>query len=190
MFQRTSQLYRSRHYRKPFFENTCTTTTGMSAFHKCTTVILKSQVLKAPDKCKFCRNYKNFDEDNFNKDLKLKLANLEELDYSLFENTFIDVLNTHVPMKTKTLRANSHQFSTKALRKAIMTRSRLKKVYLKSRNEENWVNYKIQQNFCNNLFRKTKQKYFCNLNKKNPNDSKRFWKKSKIFFLGQRFTDQ
>ena len=43
---------------------------------------------------KFHRSYKNFDEVNLNKDLKLKLDSLEELDYSLFENTFIDVLNT------------------------------------------------------------------------------------------------
>ena len=149
--------------RKSHFKNTCVTATGMSAFHKPTAVGLKSQVLKSPPKCKF---YRNFDEDNFNKDLKLKLDSLEELDYSLFENTFIDVLNTHAPIKTKTLRANSHQFMTKALRKAIMTRSRLKNIYLKGQNEENWVNYKRQRNFCTNLLRKTKQKYFCNLNMK------------------------
>ena len=139
----------------------------MSDFHKLTAVSLKFQVLKAPAKCKFCRNYKNFDEDNFNKDLKLKLDSLEELDYSLFENTFIDVLNTHAPIKTKILRA-------KPLRKAIMTRSRLKNIYLKSRHEENWVNYKRQRNFCTNLLRKTKQKYFCNLNMEDLNDNKRF----------------
>ena len=153
----------------------------MSDFHKLTAVSLKSQVLKAPTKHKFYRKYKKFDEDNFNKDLKLKLDSLEELDYSLFENTFIDVLNTHAPMKTKTLPANSHQFMTKALRKAIMTRSRLNNIYLKNGNEENWVNYKRQRNFCTNLLRKTKQKDLCNLNIKDLNKNKRFWKK-KIFF--------
>ena len=104
----------------------------MSEFHKLTTVSLKSNVLKAPAKRKFYRNCKNFDEDNFNKDLQLKLDSLEELGYSLFESTFIDVLNTHAPMKTKTLRANSHQFMTEALRKAIIIRSRSKNIYLKS----------------------------------------------------------
>ena len=71
---------------------------------------------------------------------------------------------------------------TKALRKAIMTRSRLKNIYLKSRNEENRVNYKRQQNFCTNLLRKTEQKYFCNLNMKDLNDNKKVWKKIKPFF--------
>ena len=78
------------------------TTTGMSGFHKLTAVSLKSQVMKAPAKPKFCWNYKNLDEDNFNKDLKLKLDSLEKLDYSLFKNTLIDVLNTHAPTKIKT----------------------------------------------------------------------------------------
>ena len=31
---------------------------------------------------------------------------------------------------------------TKAFRKAISTRSKLKNIYVNSRNEENWVNYK------------------------------------------------
>ena len=122
--------------RKPYFKGICVTTTGMSDFHKLTAASLKSQVLKAPAKRKFYRNYKNFDEDNFNKDLKLKLDSLEELDYSLFENTFNSVLNTHAPIKTKTLLAKSHQFMTKGLWKAIMTRSRLNNIYLKSENEE------------------------------------------------------
>ena len=53
--------------RKPYFKNTCVTTTGISDFHKITAASLKSQVLKAPAKRKFYRNNKNFDEDNFNK---------------------------------------------------------------------------------------------------------------------------
>ena len=118
--------------RKPYFKNTCVTPTGMSDFRKLTAVSLKSQVLKAPAKRKFYRNYKNFDGDNFNKDLKLKLDSFEELNYSLLKNTFIDVLNTHAPLKTRTLRANNHEF---------MTRSMLKNIYLKGRSEENWVNY-------------------------------------------------
>ena len=74
MFGRTFQLYIDLIItnRKPYFKNTCVTTTGMSEFHKLTTVSLKSNVLKAPAKRKFYRNCKNFDEDNFSKDLQLK----------------------------------------------------------------------------------------------------------------------
>ena len=52
------------------------------------------------------------------------LDSLEKLDYYLSDNSFINVLNTHAPIKTKSLEANSHKSMTKALRKAIVTRSR------------------------------------------------------------------
>ena len=95
--------------RKPYLKNNCVAATEMSDFQKLTAVSLKSQVMKALTKHKFYRNYKNFDKDDFNKVLKLKLDSLEELNYFLFENVFMDPSNTHVPIKTKILRANSHQ---------------------------------------------------------------------------------
>ena len=136
----------------------------------------------SPPKIKTYRNYKAFDENRFNEDLKSKLDSIEKLDYPLFESIFIDVLNTHAPVTTKKVRANNHQFMTKALRKAIMTRSRLKNAYLKTRNSKNWENYKKQRNFCTNLLKKTKSEYFRNLNIKELNDNKKFWKKIKPFF--------
>ena len=63
-----------------------------------------------------------------------------------------------------------------------MTRSKLKNVYLKNRNTNNWNKCKYQQNFCTNLLRKTKFDYFHNLNVKDLNDNKKFWKRSKPFF--------
>ena len=65
---------------------------------------------------------------------------------------------------------------SKALRKAIMVRSKLKNKYNKNRTEENWDSYKKQRNFCVNLLRKTKKDYFNDLNIKNITDNKAFWK--------------
>ena len=78
----------------------------------------------------------------------MKLDYLEEWDV-------FNILNT--PIKTKILPANSHQFMIKALWKAVMTISSFKNIYLKSQNEENWVNYKKQPSFCTNLFKKTRK---------------------------------
>ena len=100
----------------------------------------------------------------------------------LFESIFINALNTHAPVTTKKVRANNHQFITKVLRKAIMTKSRFKNAYLKTRNGKNWQNNKKQRNFCTNLLKKTKSEYFRNLNIKELNDSKKFWKKIKPLF--------
>ena len=71
---------------------------------------------------------------------------------------------------------------TKALRKAIMIRSRLKNAYLKTRNSKNWESHKKQRNFCTNLFKKTKSEYFRNRNIKDLNDNKKFCKKIKPSF--------
>ena len=88
--------------------------TGISDFHKLTAINLKSQ--KAPPKRKLYRDYKAFDENSFNNDLKIKLDVIKILDYSSFEDTLINVLNTHTPVKTKIIKANNHEFMTKALR--------------------------------------------------------------------------
>ena len=71
---------------------------------------------------------------------------------------------------------------SKALRKAIMMRSRMKNLYLKNKTDLNWSNYKKQRNFCANLLRKTKKEYFSKLDIIKISDSKKFWEKTKPFF--------
>ena len=104
----------------------------MFDFHKRTAVSLKSQILKCPSKIKTYRNYKTFDENRFNENLKSKLNSIEKLDYPLFESIFTDVFNTRAPVTTQKVLANKYQFMTRALRKAIMTRSRFKKCLLEN----------------------------------------------------------
>ena len=73
-------------------------------------------------------------------------------------------------------------FMGKALRRAIMMRSRMKNLYLKNKTDLNWSNYKTQRNFCTNLLRKTKKEYFSKLDIIKISDSKKFWKTIKPFF--------
>ena len=61
-----------------------------------------------------------------------KVDSVKILDCSSFEDIFISVVNNHVPVKTKIIRANNYEFMTKNLRKAIMTRSRLNNICLKN----------------------------------------------------------
>ena len=88
-------------------------------------------MLTAPPKRKSYNDFKAFDENSFDNDLQSKLDLIKNLDSSSFEAIFTNVLNTHASTKTKIIRANNHEFMTKALQKAIMTGSRLKNVYLK-----------------------------------------------------------
>ena len=126
--------------KKSYFKNTCAAVIGISDFNKLMAVSSKSQVLKTPPKIKTYRNYKTFNENRFNEDLKSKLDSIEKY----LKSIFIDVLNTHAPATTKKVRANNRQFITKVLRKAIMTTSILKNAYLKTRNSKNWEKYKKQ----------------------------------------------
>ena len=71
---------------------------------------------------------------------------------------------------------------SKALRKAIMHRSKLKNIYNKKMDRVNWENYKKQRNFCVTLLRRTKKEYFQNLNVKDLQDNKKFWKTIKPYF--------
>ena len=77
-------------------------------WNKLTAVCLKLQILKAPPKRNLHRDYKAIDENNFNNDLKTNLDLINILDYSSFEDIFMNVLNTHAPVKTKIIRANNH----------------------------------------------------------------------------------
>ena len=58
-----------------------------------------------------------------------------------------------------------------------MTRSKLRNSDNKGRTKQKWDNYKKQRNFCVNLFRKTKRKFFRDLN-----INKISWKTIKQFF--------
>ena len=68
-------------------------------------------------------------------------------------------LNQHAPLKKKVLRANNAPYITKKLRKAIMKRSQLEKIYLKNLTDKTLKLYKKQKNYVSRLYKK-KEKYF------------------------------
>ena len=57
-----------------------------------------------------------------------------------------------------------------------MTRTKLRKIFLQNRSEGNRIRYTKQINFCVSLLRKTKKRYYENLNEKFVVDNKLFWK--------------
>ena len=63
-----------------------------------------------------------------------------------------------------------------------MNRSRLRNKFIKNPNNVNKSNYNIQRNYCVNLLRREKRKYYGNLDIKNFTDNNFFWKTAKPFF--------
>ena len=84
-------------------------------------------------------------------------------------------LDKHTPKKMKYIRSNNCNLMTKELRKAIMNRSKLRKI-LKNRSEESRRRFNRQRNFCVSLLRKTKRRFFGKLNHKVVSDNRKFWK--------------
>ena len=164
------------------FKNSKTFEVGISDHHHLVLTSLRLQYIQGNPKTKFYRDYKSFNFESFNNELNELLKSEKEINYSLFENIFLQVLNAHAPVKKKIQRFNNNPFMTKQLRKAIMHRSRLKNVFNKNRTPKTWDSYKKQRNFCVNLLRKTKKEYFENINVKDINDNKKFWKTIKSFF--------
>ena len=174
------------------FQNSQTIETGLSDFHKMTLTVLKTFVPKqAPLAIKY-RDYRNFDSHLFHNKLFQRLKNIDDKDmcYDTFKLIFMEVLNEHSKIKKKYIRANNAPFMNKHLAKAIMNRSRLKNNFHKNPTEENKLKFKKQRNYCVNLLRKEKKKYYSNLKLENITDNKLFWKTIKPFFSDKNCTSR
>ena len=91
-----------------------------------------------------------------------------------FDEIFLEVLDKHPPRKAKILTANHSFYVSKALRKAIMKRSYLKKLYLKTPTEISLKAYNRQKNYFSRLYKKEIKEFYNNLNRSFVKDNKIF----------------
>ena len=115
----------------------CTVETGISDNHKLIMSICRMTFAKG--KSKNC--LKNCDSKLFEVTL-IKNLSETELSFENFETTFSLTLEKLAPLKQKYLRYNNSPFMNRILRKAIMTRSKLKRRYNLDRTTINFENYK------------------------------------------------
>ena len=127
------------------FQHTKAISAGISDHHKMIITVMKTTFSKAKPTEITYRSYKHFDRVTFKKDLKNEICLHTDNNnkYQPFENAFLKVLDMHAPIKKKIVRANDAPYMTKALRKAIATRSRLENVYTKK------VRRKVRQHLRN-----------------------------------------
>ena len=88
--------------RRYFFKNTSSFETGISDNHHLIYSMLKTTFEKEETKKVTYRNYKQFQVENFEKDLISSLRNCNG-EYENYEQNFIKVLNTHVPIDQRIL---------------------------------------------------------------------------------------
>ena len=79
-------------------------------------------------------------------------VDIVDANYETFHNVYFNVLNKHAPIK-KVIRGNQALYITKAYRKAVMKRSKLKTKYLKNSTLENFKKVRQQKNFCSRLYK-------------------------------------
>ena len=101
--------------------------------------VMKTHYKKQKAKTIQYRNYKHFHEQSFNFELNSELLKIDINNAELkeFNEIFLKVLDKHAPRKQKYIRANNSNYITKALRKEIMHRSRLRNKFLGERERMN-----------------------------------------------------
>ena len=71
--------------------------------------------------------------------------NLDKINSYAMSELFLKVVDKHAPVKKKVVRANHAKYISKPLRKAIMKRSYLEKVYFKKQTTQSLERYKKQK---------------------------------------------
>ena len=112
--------------KKELFKNSNVLEVGISGHDSFIVTALKSQLIKGNAKTKLYRDCSSFQMEMFKADLDQNLKCTTSFKYSDFQSIFTWVLHNYVPIKKKILRFNNSRFMTKALRKAITHRSKLK----------------------------------------------------------------
>ena len=99
-----------------------------------------------------------------------------------FDEIFLKVLNSHAPLKSKTLRANHAPYVLIALQKTITKGSYLENVYFKNRDDHSLRRYRKQMNYCSRLYEEERKKFFKNVNTLFVSNNKLFLKTMKLLF--------
>ena len=124
------------------------------------------------------RDFKHFSQEDFKKDLSEALCDCGN-SYDDFDHIFTSKLNKHDPKKKNWIRENNKPHVNKALRQAIMKRSKLKNKANKTKGPTDIRNYKKQRNYVVNLNKEAKLEYF---SKYESDGNKPFWVRCKTYF--------
>ena len=166
--------------------------TGLSDSHRLTLTVLRVFHSKQNPKIIQYRDYKNFTNEHFRRDLlrELSFQNVQPNEFDKFKFIASKLLNSHAPLKEKYIRCNQAVFMNKQLHKAIMTRTRLLNKLRKFNCPENQLAYKRQRNYCVKLLKRSKKDFYNNLNMKKVTGNKHFWKTIKPNFTDKVLNDK
>ena len=139
---------------------------GSSDGHSLICAVAKIHMPKLPPKTINYRSYKQFNPENFRKDLQYvpfsvcdSFENPDDIQWA--HNLLIkEILDEHAPMKSKKVRPFTPPFMNNALRKSIMTKTRLRNRFMKIKKKSDWEIYRLQRNKTTKIRRSSIKKYF------------------------------
>ena len=119
--------------------------TGLSDFYLMTMTVMRKSFKKYQPSIISYRSYKKFSNAAFRETLIKKLSNENLVSkgsgFERFCDISLETSNNHAPCKKKHARGNQMLFLNKDLSKAIMTRTKLRNIFLQNRKEENKICY-------------------------------------------------
>ena len=133
--------------------------TGFSDFHCMVYTNLKATYTRLPPGIIRFRSYQTFSQEQFRAEIAQKLSECQTNTYEDIQQRYLDTLNKYAPTKEITIRAYNKPHLSKNLRKAIMKRSRLKRIANINHSDENIRNYKNQRNFVDKMNKQAKTKF-------------------------------
>ena len=94
----------------------------LSDFDKLAVSVLKIYFKKEAPKVNIYRDYKYFEDEKFSNKLENELTKIGSLilNYDIFKNVCMNVVNKHVTLQKKYIRANHEEYMDKELSQAIM----------------------------------------------------------------------
>ena len=93
---------------------------GFSDHHHLIYTILKSTYVKLPPKTIRYRKYKNFQMEEFQRELEINLKETTHADYQVLHSVIVNVLQKHAPLKQRVVRGNNKPHVKADLRRAII----------------------------------------------------------------------
>ena len=158
------------------FQNTTTTFTGLSYYHKLV-LSLKNTFCKYKPKKLYYRDYKKFNFSDFNDDLKAIFSRITVAICLIkyFLTTWANMIHWNGNYQEQII----HPTSLNLCEKQLWEDPTLKKAITKANRKKAFKH--ITENFCCRLYKKERKRFFNNLNPSFVTDSRVFWKTIKPF---------
>lgn len=127
------------------------------------------------------RKYKNFNADEFDKDLQsvqwCQVTEMKDVNDALskFESLFLPICNKHAPLRRRRVRKQKSPWITNDIVNMMRERDKIKKKAISSSSPQIWKSYRAIRNKVNSTIRQSKKSFLTDRICSSKNDSKVIW---------------